>query len=59
MREACHVMRTRQKSNSRDVGGGAYGGNKAVVLCYVERCKDHEVVGPDLVRYSNTDIRED
>lgn len=58
MREVCHVMRTRHKSNSRDVGGGAGGGNDAATLCYVKRRKDHKGASPSLVHYLSTDIRE-
>jgi hypothetical protein len=48
------VMHTRQWSNSRNVGGGAYGGNGTVMLWYAESRKGHETVDMGLQSYRST-----
>lgn len=49
----------RQRSNSRDVRDGAYGGNDAARLCYLQRRKGQEVGGSESVRCRSTGVTND
>lgn len=48
------MMHTRQRSNSRNVGGGAHGGNDTVMLWYAESRKGYETVDMGFQTYRST-----
>jgi hypothetical protein len=48
------VMHTRQRSNSRNVGGGAHDGKGTVMLWYAESREGHETVDMGFKSYRST-----